>query len=211
MSDSKRTHAQLGARTSRWLHLGDDGDRAAVAFLGDPFPYEASFVGGRTVAVPPRAPQRARTIRIAWTVAVFASPDAPPIWSPPPHRGAPPRRGPRFELAIFEHGAIVYRLLLSLRERFAFPEWSFEIVRHGARSVRHTTYTVTPLRRLTLVERRALGRVRPFDLALHCGPIASPTNASVARDAGPPTLRSADVEATVRQLEVHVPRKGGRS
>ena len=210
MPDSKRHDIAAGARTSRWLHLGDDGDRAVVAFLGEPFPYEASFVGGRTVPVAGGVARRRSSIRIAWTVAVFAG-DEGPAWAPPLHRGAAPRRRPRFELAIFEHGSIVYRTLVSLFARFSHADWVFEIVRHGARSVRHTTYSVTALRRLSAVERRALARVRPFDLALHCGEAVRPVGAPAAGDAAPPTLRSADVAATVEALEVRVPRRGTRS
>ena len=203
-----RSHAPRGrvveGDDGLWLHLAEDGDRAAVAFLGAPFPFEACFVGGRPV--PADAALRARglatSIRIARTVAVFAHGDdgAPLLWERPRLRGAAPRI--HFELRIFEHGAIVHRSLTRLASDFPLAMWVFEIARHGARRARHTTYSVTPLRRLCAVERRALGSARCFELALYCGAVPAPAQGALLA----PTLRSAELAV------VDAPaRKEGRS
>jgi hypothetical protein len=128
-----------------WLRLVSDGDRAVVAFLGEPLAREVCFVEGRSVPFDEtqRAAGKRPALRFAFDVAL-------------PDRG---------EVLVMEQGRAFYKNLCELRARYPLDQWLFEIERHGAARDSRTTYTIAPRKHLDASERKALAALPRHDLA----------------------------------------------
>lgn len=134
----------MGDEKVRRLKLNNDGDRAVVGFLGEPYAFEVCFVNGRSVPFdePLRLEGRKPALRFAWNVAA-------------PHTG---------EVMVWECGRSMYKVIAELRARYPLDSWLYEIERHGVARDPRTTYTVAPKKHLDAFERRALAALPLYEL-----------------------------------------------
>jgi len=130
-----------------WLRLANDGDKAVVVFVGDPFPRRVCFVDGKYLNVTPDLVAKGVkvTTRVATNVAVLPGFDVK-----------------AFEMALGQRGGL-YSQVRELRKKYGFGDWAFEIVRHGTGL--DTTYTSLPERQLSADEKRKVAGLQLKDLA----------------------------------------------
>ena len=162
-----------GGGAEVWLKLVNDGDRAVVAFLGEPFGREVVFEGNRYMACTEahRAAGAEVKFRLGVNVAVLAGP----------------------AVKVFEMGVATFRDVVALRAKLGFDGWAFELRRDGKPKDQTTRYHVLPERPLTEAERAWVATAVPHDLrALYARDAARPagqaaTPVAAASRATPPT------------------------
>jgi hypothetical protein len=138
------------------LALNQDGDRARVVFLGDPFAREAAFIDGKYV--PFDESHHAMGLRPSCRVSITVV------------------RVDTGEVKVLERSVMFFKELASLRERLCLDDWSFEIVRIGAAGDRATTYRIGEPIALGPEERDAYARLARYDLSrLAAGEVAKAT------------------------------------
>jgi len=115
--------------SSTWLKLGNDGDKAVVVFLGEPFPREVCFVDGKYMPFDDklRAQGLKPSLRVALNVALYDTK----------------------EVKVLEQGVTFFKDLVRVREKYGIEKWAFEIQRHGAAKDPKTTYSILPEHQLT--------------------------------------------------------------
>ena len=135
---------QHEAGASSWLKLQNDGDRAVVVFLGEPYPREVCFVEGRYVPYDDalKAQGLKPTLRIALNVALFDTK----------------------EIKVLEQGVTFFKDLVRVRDKYTLEKWAFEVQRHGAAKDPKTTYSILPEQQLTPEQLRAFGALQQHDL-----------------------------------------------
>jgi hypothetical protein len=118
--------------SSTWLKLADDGDKAVLVFLGEPYPREVVFQDGKYE--PFTEEHRARGLKASLRVAVNVA----------LHETR--------EVKVLEQGVVFFKQLLQLRSKRRLDEWSFEVERHGAARDKNTSYSLLPEHRLKAEE-----------------------------------------------------------
>jgi len=115
--------------SSTWLKLTDDGDKAVVVFLGEPYPREVVFLDGKyePFTEEHKAKGHKPSLRVAFNVALFETK----------------------EVKVLEQGVVFFKQLLQVRSKRSLTEWAFEIERHGAARDKNTTYSILPEHKLT--------------------------------------------------------------
>jgi hypothetical protein len=163
-----------------WLGLANDGDRAVVVFLGEPWIREVAFVGGRSV--PYEAHHHAAgvrpTVRVAINVALY----------------------PERHVRVLELALPVFRRVLVLRKEHRLEARAFAILRRGAAGDAGTTYEIEPADALSPEEQQVFAALPLHHLERLCarGPARSappqpphvapaPLRSPAARPAAPAT------------------------
>ena len=115
--------------SSTWLKLGNDGDKAVVVFLGEPFPREVCFVDGKYMPFDDKLKAQGLkpSLRVALNVALYDTK----------------------EVKVLEQGVMFFKDLVRVREKYGLEKWAFEIQRHGAAKDPKTTYSILPEHQLT--------------------------------------------------------------
>jgi len=115
--------------SSTWLKLGNDGDKAVVVFLGEPFAREVCFVDGKYMAFDEKLKAQGLkpSLRVALNVALYDTK----------------------EVKVLEQGVMFFKDLVRVREKYGLEKWAFEIQRHGAAKDPKTTYSILPEHQLT--------------------------------------------------------------
>ena len=115
--------------SSTWLKLGNDGDKAVVVFLGEPFPREVCFVDGKYMPFDDKLKAQGLkpSLRVALNVALYDTK----------------------EVKVLEQGVTFFKDLVRVREKYGIEKWAFEIQRHGAAKDPKTTYSILPEHQLT--------------------------------------------------------------
>ena len=135
---------QHEAGASSWLKLQNDGDRAVVVFLGEPYPREVCFVEGKYVAFDDtlKAQGLKPTLRIALNVALLDTK----------------------EMKVLEQGVTFFKDLVRVRDKYTLEKWAFEVQRHGAAKDPKTTYSILPEKQLNPDELREFAALQLLDL-----------------------------------------------
>ena len=130
--------------SSTWLKLTDDGDKAVVVFLGEPYPREVVFLDGRYELFTEelRAKGHRPSLRIAFNVALYDTK----------------------EVKVLEQGVVFFKQLLQIRSKRSLDEWAFEVERHGAARDKNTTYSILPEHKLTPEEQAEFQALPLHDL-----------------------------------------------
>lgn len=124
-----------------WLKLANDGDKAVLVFLGEPYPREVCFVdGGCLSASDPKTKGMKPSLRVAFNVALLDS----------------------MEVKILELGKLFYEDVVRLKGKYGLENCAFEVERHGAARDPSTTYSILLEKQLTPEEKARLA-----DLPLH--------------------------------------------
>jgi len=135
---------QHEANAGNWLKLANDGDKAVVVFLGEPFPREVCFVDGKYIPFDDaaKAAGHKASLRVAINVALYAS----------------------GEVKVLEQGVSVFKDLVRVRAKYGLDKWAFEIERHGAAKDPKTTYSILPEHQLSDQQQRAFQALQLHDL-----------------------------------------------
>lgn len=136
-----KKHDQSG---SLWLKLANEGDKAVVVFVGEPYPREVCFVDGKYMPFDDtlKAQGQKPSLRVALNVVVYES----------------------NEVKVLEQGVNFFKDLVRIREKYGLEKWAFEVQRHGAAKDPKTTYSILPERQLTLEQQHAYQSVKLHDL-----------------------------------------------
>jgi len=139
--DMAKKHDQSG---SAWLKLQNDGDKAVVVFLGEPYPREVAFIDGRYVEVDEKlkAEGHKASLRVALNVALFDTQ----------------------EVKVLEQGVMFFKDLVRVRDKYGLEKWAFEVQRHGTAKDPKTTYSILPEHQLTPEQQRAYQALAQHDL-----------------------------------------------
>lgn len=129
---------------SVWLELQNDGDKAVIVFLGEPYPREVAFVDGEYVEFDEKARQAGLkpSLRVALNVALFDTK----------------------EVKVLEQGTMFFKDLVRVRDKYGLDKWAFEVRRHGAATDPKTTYSILRERGLTPEQQRAYQALAQHDL-----------------------------------------------
>ena len=140
--DLAKRHDQSGGN---WLKLTNDGDKAVVVFLGEPYPREVCFVDGKYVLFDDklRAQGLKPSLRVALNVALFDTKD----------------------VKVLEQGVMFFKDLVRVREKYGLERWAFEVQRHGAAKDPKTSYSLLPEHQLSAEQQRAFQALPLHDLA----------------------------------------------
>jgi hypothetical protein len=190
-----KRHDQAGGS---WLRLQNDGDKAVVVFLGEPYPREVCFVDGKFEPFTDERKQQGHraVLRITFNVALLET----------------------RELKILEQGVTFYKDLVKIRAKYGLDGWAFEIQRHGAAKDPRTQYTILPERQLAPEERQAFSKLPVKDLpSLYTAEKAEPerpNSSSPSETVDPKTLEwiVASLKALPREAadrfcaHFHIPR-----
>ncbi len=127
-----------------WLKLQNNGDRALVVFLGEPFPREVCFIDNKYVTFTDKLKTEGyrSSLRIAFNVALLDTK----------------------EVKVLELGVVFFKDVVAVREKYGLEKWAFEVKRNGAPKDPKTTYSILPERQLTPEEQRAVGALVLHDL-----------------------------------------------
>jgi len=130
--------------SSTWLKLGNDGDKAVVVFLGEPFPREVCFVDGKYMPFDEKLKAQGLkpSLRVALSVALYDSK----------------------EVKVLEQGVTFFKDLVRVREKYGIERWAFEIQRHGAAKDPKTTYSILPEHQLTPEQQKEFQGLKLNDL-----------------------------------------------
>ncbi len=129
---------------SAWLKLQNDGDKAVIVFLGDPFPREVCFVDGKYMPVDDslKAQGHKPTLRVAINVALYDTK----------------------EVKVFEQGLTFFKDLVRVRDKYGLTKWAFEVSRHGAARDLKTSYSILPEHQLSAEQQKAFQELKLHDL-----------------------------------------------
>lgn len=132
------------ASGGNWLKLQNDGDKAVVVFLGEPYPREVCFVDGKYVLFDDKLKAQGLkpSLRVALNVALYDTK----------------------EVKVLEQGVTFFKDLVRVRDKYGLQKWAFEIQRHGAAKDPKTTYSILPEHQLTPDEQRELQALKLLDL-----------------------------------------------
>ena len=130
--------------SSTWLKLGNDGDKAVVVFLGEPFPREVCFVDGKYMPFDDKLKAQGLkpSLRVALNVALYDTK----------------------EVKVLEQGVTFFKDLVRVREKYGIERWAFEIQRHGAAKDPKTTYSILPEHQLTPEQQKEFQGLKLNDL-----------------------------------------------
>jgi hypothetical protein len=136
-----KKHDQGG---SLWLKLQNDGDKAVVVFLGEPFPREVCFVDGKYMPLDDKLKAQGikASLRVALNIALFDTK----------------------EVKVLEQGVMFFKDLVRIREKYGLEKWAFEIQRHGAAKDPKTSYSILPEHQLTAEQQKAFQALPLHDL-----------------------------------------------
>lgn len=136
------THEHGG---SLWLKFPNDGDKAVVVFLGDPYPREICFVDGKYVLYNEqlKAQGHKLTVRVAINAALYATK----------------------EVKVLEMSAMLFKDLVRIRGKYGLEGRAFEVQRHGAAKDPKTTYSILPEHQLTPEQQRVFSSLTLHKLA----------------------------------------------
>jgi DNA-directed RNA polymerase specialized sigma24 family protein len=136
-----KQHEQSGGD---WLKLQNDGDKAVVVFLGQPYPREVCFVDGKFIPMTDALKGQGckASLRVALNVAVFGSK----------------------EVKVLEQGVRFFKDLVRVRDKYTLEKWAFEVTRHGAAKDTNTTYSILPDQQLTAEQIREYQSLKLLDL-----------------------------------------------
>ena len=131
-----------------YLRLANDGDKAVVAFCGEPYAREVHWTGAayeecQGEGCPHCAAGIKVTVRVACNTYVPADK----------------------AMKIFEGGPRWFGDLLRVRKKYGLDGWAFEIERHGAAKSPKTTYTILPEEPLDPAQRAHIAELELHDLA----------------------------------------------
>ena len=129
---------------STWLKFLNDGDKAVVVVLGEPFPREVCFVDGKYIPYDEKLRSQGLkpTLRVALNVM---------LW------------GTR-EVKVLELGVTSFKDLMRVRQKYGLDRWAFEIERHGAAKDPKTTYSILPEHQLTAEQQAQVQALPLHDL-----------------------------------------------
>jgi hypothetical protein len=150
---------------SKWLKLVNDGDKAVVVFLGQPYPREAVFVDGKYARFDDshRVQGLKASLRFAFNVALYDSK----------------------EVKVFEQGVTVFNDLVRLRDKYDLGTRAFEIQRHGKPKDSNTKYVILPEDVLTPEQQKEFQALDLYDLAELYGDSAVAQPAPAGQGGGP--------------------------
>lgn len=136
-----KQHDQGG---STWLKLANDGDKAVVVFLGEPYPREVCFVDGKYVPFDDALKARGlkASLRVALNVALYETK----------------------EVKVLEQGVVFFKDLVQVRAKYGLEKWAFEVQRHGAAKDPKTSYSILPERQLSPEEQKQFQALPLHDL-----------------------------------------------
>jgi len=125
-------------KPSPWLRLTDDGDKALVIFLGEPYPWEIEAAG---------------LVRLfpAINVALYES-----------------SRVETWEVKAFACDIPLFKDLIRVRDKYNLDAWVFEIQRHGGSFDPSATWSLLPEQQLSPEERQNLSTLPLHDLEALC-------------------------------------------
>ncbi|HEY3447289.1 MAG TPA: hypothetical protein VGK67_13030 [Myxococcales bacterium] len=131
--------------SSTWLKLANDGDKAKVVVLGDPFPREVCFADGKYMPFDEKlkAEGHKPSLRVAFNVAMLDTK----------------------EVKVLEQGVVFFKDLCQVREKYGLDKWAFEIRRNGAAKDPKTTYSILPEHQLTPAQQEEFKKLALHDLA----------------------------------------------
>ena len=140
--DLAKRHDQSGGN---WLKLTNDGDKAVVVFLGEPYPREVCFVEGKYLLFDEKLKAQGLkpSLRVALNVALFDTKD----------------------VKVLEQGVMFFKDLVRVREKYGLERWAFEVQRHGAAKDPKTSYSLLPEHQLSAEQQRAFQALPLHDLA----------------------------------------------
>lgn len=130
--------------SSTWLKLGNDGDKAVVVFLGEPFAREVCFVDGKYQPFDDKLKAQGLkpSLRVALNVALYDTK----------------------EMKVLEQGVTFFKDLVRVRDKYTLERWAFEIQRHGAAKDPKTTYSILPEHQLTPEQQKEFQGLKLNDL-----------------------------------------------
>lgn len=139
-SELVKKHDQGGV----WIKLANDGDKAAIVFLGEPYPREVCFVDGKYMPFTDKlkAQGAKASLRVAFNVAVFDTK----------------------EVKVLEQGVAFFKDVEQVRLKYGLEKWAFEVQRHGAAKDPKTTYSILPEKQLTPEMQKELAALPLHDL-----------------------------------------------
>jgi len=131
--------------SSTWLKLVNDGDKAVVVVLGEPYPREVCFVDGKYAPFDEKLKAQGfkPSLRVAFNVALLDT----------------------REVKVLEQGVVFFKDLCQVREKYGLEKWAFEVRRNGAAKDPKTTYSILPERQLSFEQEEEFKRLPLFDLA----------------------------------------------
>ena len=140
--DLAKKHDQ---NSSTWLKFANDGDKAVVVILGDPFPREVCFAEGKYMPFDEKlkAEGHKPSLRVAFNAALFDTK----------------------EVKVLEQGVVFFKDLMQVREKYGLDKWAFEIRRNGAAKDPKTTYSILPEHQLTPAQQEEFKKLALHDLA----------------------------------------------
>jgi hypothetical protein len=150
MSNAWDIAKQMAERhtSGTYLRLANDGDKVVGVFVGEPLSREVVWTGEKYLDV--RNPEaekylkkgRSSSLRVAMNIYVLAE----------------------RAVKIYEMGAVVFKDVFKLREKYGLDTWAFEIERHGGKGDNKTSYTILPEQRLDDAMRREIAQLELHDL-----------------------------------------------
>jgi hypothetical protein len=150
MSNAWDTAKQMAERhtSTTFLRLANDGDKVVVVFVGEPLSREVVWTGEKYLDVKnPEAEKylkkgRSSSLRVAMNIYVLAEK----------------------AVKVYEMGAVVFKDVYKLRDKYGLDTWAFEIERRGAKGDNKTSYTILPEQRLDDAMRKQLAQLELHDL-----------------------------------------------
>lgn len=139
-SELVKKHDQGGV----WIKLANDGDKAVIVFLGEPYPREVCFIDGKYTPFTDKlkAQGAKASLRVAFNVAVFDTK----------------------EIKVLEQGVAFFKDVEQVRVKYGLEKWAFEVQRHGAAKDPKTTYSILPEKQLTPEQQKELAALPLHDL-----------------------------------------------
>jgi hypothetical protein len=150
MSNAWDMAKQMAERqsTSNFVRLANDGDKVIGVFVGEPFSREVVWTGEKYLDVKnPEAAKylkkgRTASVRVAMNFYILAEQ----------------------VVRVYEMGAVVFKDVYKLREKYGLDKWAFEIERHGGKGDNKTSYSILPEQRLDDAMRREIAQLELHDL-----------------------------------------------
>ena len=150
MSNAWDIAKQMAERhtSSTFVRLANDGDKVVGVFVGEPLSREVVWTGEKYLDVKnPEADKylkkgRTANVRVAMNLYVLAEK----------------------AVKVYEMGAVVFKDVFKLRDKYGLDKWAFEIERHGAKGDNKTSYSILPEQRLDDAIRREIAQLELHDL-----------------------------------------------
>jgi hypothetical protein len=150
MSNAWERARQMAERhsNSTFVRLANDGDKVVGVFIGEPLAREVVWTGEKYLDVEhPDAEKylkkgRSASLRVAMNLYTPAEK----------------------AVKVYEMGAVVFKDVLKLRDKYGLDTWAFEIERHGGKGDNKTSYSILPEQRLDDAMRRELAQLELHDL-----------------------------------------------